>query len=232
MTEDRSWLDATAQLKSQLDTTRAILLDFNGTLSDDEDLLASVVRDISADELGVAISRDRYFRDFAGFTEARIFGEIAKESDNSGIDTDYLLRQFNSAYMERNHDAATISEDARTFVERANRFGKRVAVVTAASREIVAPTIDQAGLGSFIDHIVALEDVIHSKPDPACYLLALERIGVDASDALAFEDSSTGIRAARDAGLLTVGVRGSLNDDKLAQLTDFVIDELDPFLFS
>ena len=39
------------------------------------------------------------------------------------------------------------------------------------------------------------------KPDPALYLLALERLGVTADEAIAFEDSPNGILAAKRAGI-------------------------------
>jgi len=53
---------------------------------------------------------------------------------------------------------------------------------------------------------VTAEQTPRGKPDPAGYLLAAERLGIDPRDCLAIEDSPGGIRAARGAGMVTLGV--------------------------
>ena len=50
------------------------------------------------------------------------------------------------------------------------------------------------------------------KPDPLCYERSLANLGISARDAVAFEDSPTGIAAAKAAGLYVVGFEGSVID--------------------
>ncbi|MHC5540453.1 HAD family hydrolase, partial [Singulisphaera rosea] len=59
---------------------------------------------------------------------------------------------------------------------------------------------------SAFDAIVGKEDVVRVKPDPECYLLALERVGVSAAEAVAIEDSPMGLTAAKAAMLGTIAV--------------------------
>ena len=54
--------------------------------------------------------------------------------------------------------------------------------------------------------VTADHDPQRAKPRPDLYLEALELIGVDAADAVAFEDSPNGIRAAKAAGIFCVAV--------------------------
>ena len=56
-----------------------------------------------------------------------------------------------------------------------------------------------------IDTIITEEDVTNSKPNPEGYLKASERLGVDPSHAVVFEDSLAGIEAGRRAGAVVVG---------------------------
>ena len=56
------------------------------------------------------------------------------------------------------------------------------------------------------DVIVTSDEVEHPKPAPDLYLLACERLGVDPSDAIAVEDSATGVLAAKAAGLACIAV--------------------------
>jgi len=53
---------------------------------------------------------------------------------------------------------------------------------------------------------VSADDVVHSKPAPDCYLLALQRMGVAAHQAVAFEDTEHGVAAAIAAGLACVAI--------------------------
>ena len=65
------------------------------------------------------------------------------------------------------------------------------------------------------DPIVTGEDVSTGKPDPASYLEVLRRAGVEAGQALVFEDAELGAEAARRAGIAVVLVDngwGSLNE--------------------
>ncbi|NDR58242.1 HAD-IA family hydrolase [Aliiruegeria sabulilitoris] len=92
-------------------------------------------------------------------------------------------------------------------LEAAGQAGLQRAVVTAASRE----SFDALANGclpvpaeEIFEIIITGDDVSRKKPDPQGYLLALDRLGLDASDALVFEDSPVGHAAARAAGIRTV----------------------------
>ncbi|MGK4186604.1 HAD family phosphatase [Rothia koreensis] len=219
-----------ADLRSRIRQADALLLDYNGTLSDDEDLLAELICHVSSEHLGIHLSRDRYYADFVGFTEEYMFGILREEAGVSHLSGHELLQIFNGLYLERTREESTISPAAKSFVKEARRMGKRLMVVTAASRDVVIPALERASLLADLDGVVALEDVTSPKPDPAGYLHALDRLGLHACRAVAFEDSRTGIMAARAAGVETVGVAGSLPVDALHTLAHHTITSLDPHL--
>ena len=78
------------------------------------------------------------------------------------------------------------------------------------------------------DTIVTSDDVAESKPAPDIYLLACERLGVEPADALALEDSASGIAAAKAAGLTCIAVPQFAETDVSA--ADRVIDSLEDLL--
>jgi beta-phosphoglucomutase-like phosphatase (HAD superfamily) len=59
--------------------------------------------------------------------------------------------------------------------------------------------------------VVTGDDVPHSKPAPDCYLLALQRLGLPASQCLAVEDTQHGVAAATAAGLRCLAVPNALS---------------------
>ncbi|MGY2373304.1 HAD-IA family hydrolase [Pseudomonas sp. SDO524_S393] len=73
------------------------------------------------------------------------------------------------------------------------------ALVTSAPRELALRRLQAAGIHPPAV-LVTAEDVASGKPDPACYVLGAQRLGVPVQDCLVFEDAGVGIRAGEAAG--------------------------------
>ena len=95
-------------------------------------------------------------------------------------------------------------------------------------RLLVDTALATAGLLDVFDAIVTSDDVAHAKPAPDLYLLACERLGVPPADALALEDSASGVAAAKAAGMTCIAVPQFAETDVLA--ADRVIDSLEELL--
>jgi HAD superfamily hydrolase (TIGR01509 family) len=78
------------------------------------------------------------------------------------------------------------------------------ALVTNAPHEN-ARHVTQA-LGLSFDAVVLAEELAAGKPDPLPYRVALERLDLGPQEALAFEDSPSGVKAAVGAGIPTIGL--------------------------
>ncbi|AZO10763.1 MULTISPECIES: HAD-IA family hydrolase [unclassified Mesorhizobium] len=76
---------------------------------------------------------------------------------------------------------------------------ERWAIVTSAPRELALLRMQAAGI-PVPAMMVSGEDVIIGKPAPDCFLLAAERLGVEAHDCLVFEDAPAGIAAGEASG--------------------------------
>jgi HAD superfamily hydrolase (TIGR01509 family) len=93
----------------------------------------------------------------------------------------------------------------------ARERGLRLAIATTTSR----PNVDALLEGNrdlvdpaWFEVMACGDEVQQKKPDPAVYLLALERMGIAASEALAIEDSWNGVEAARRAGVPVAAIPG------------------------
>ena len=198
---------------------RALLLDFNGTLSDDEPLLCSIFQELFA-ELGKPISEAEYYDQLAGLSDPEV-----EEKWLGRPDPGVVARKI-ERYRELSADGSTVSAEARRAVlEAAGRVA--VAVVSGSARSEIEPVLEAAGLASSISFLVAAEDVEHGKPAPDGYLRALWLLEVAADEAIAVEDSDVGIAAAKAAGLRCVAVTGTLPPDRLSA-ADEIIEALDP----
>jgi HAD superfamily hydrolase (TIGR01509 family) len=104
------------------------------------------------------------------------------------------------------------------FVEEARRRGMGVALVTNAPKENVFAMLDALGLEDAFEPTIVAEDVGVGKPDPAPYNAALEALGVRADEAVAFEDSPSGIASSVAAGIPTVGIASTQDPEELEEL--------------
>lgn len=75
----------------------------------------------------------------------------------------------------------------------------RWAIVTSAPRDLARARLAAAGIPQ-PRIMVTAEDVAVGKPDPQCYLLGADRIGVEPQDVLVFEDVAAGVTAGEAAG--------------------------------
>jgi len=84
--------------------------------------------------------------------------------------------------------------------------GLPCALVTMSYRRFVAPILS-ALPGDTFATVVTGDSVTRGKPHPEPYLTAARRLGVDAGDCLAIEDSNTGARSAESAGCTVMVVQ-------------------------
>jgi beta-phosphoglucomutase len=87
------------------------------------------------------------------------------------------------------------------FLNAARAAGLKIGLGTSACQENADLLMSQDNIGDFFPVRVTEKDVIHGKPDPQCYLLVAERLGIDPRHCLVFEDASAGVQAARRAGM-------------------------------
>lgn len=89
----------------------------------------------------------------------------------------------------------------------ADAAGIRIAIVTNASRATLEPVLKHSlgeALRSHVELVVCSEEVARKKPAPDLYQYAMERMGLNAQQCVALEDSAMGLAAAHAAGIATV----------------------------
>jgi len=104
-----------------------------------------------------------------------------------------------------------------------------VAIVSGSPREDIADSIALMGIGPFVHFFLGAEDYHPGKPDPACFLLAAQRMQVDPSACLVFEDSAAGVRAAKAAGMSCVALARPDAPRQDVATADLVLDDLGKF---
>lgn len=193
-----------------------LAFDFNGTLSDDEELLHAIYAALFA-EHGRPLSRDAYFGELAGLSEEAIIGRWLGVADGPLAE---LVEERVDRYVAA-ADGSTIHAAVRAAVRAAARRVP-VGVVSGARRREIVPVLEAAGLAETLSFLVAADDVREGKPHPESYLRAAHAVGIAPAALLALEDTEAGIASAVAAGCRCVAVAGTLPPDRLAAADEVV----------
>ena len=110
----------------------------------------------------------------------------------------------------------------------AERLGLRKAIVSSASRSWIDGHLRRLERAYGWDAIVTADgDRTRAKPTATLYLEALAALSVEAADAIAFEDSPNGVRAAKAAAIYCVGVPNPVTAGLGLGEADLVVDSLE-----
>lgn len=184
----------------------AVIFDLDGVLTDTAELHYQSWQAL-ADRLGLPFNRAanealrglgrRESLDIVLADAAAALSETQKTAladEKNAIYLDYVSRMTPADLLP---GAAALLYDLR-------QYGFRVAV--ASSSRNAAAVIERLGIAPQLDIVVDGNEATRSKPDPQVFLLAAERLGVIPQGCVVVEDAESGVRAARAAGMVVIGI--------------------------
>ena len=191
------------------------IFDFDGTLVDSMPSWAEKVLNILR-ECGVAYPSDiintvtplgdrgtaEYFRDALGVP----------------LSLEEMFARMDAFALPKYRDEIGIKDGVREYLARLKAAGCTLHVLTASPHKMVDPCLRRLAIFDWFDNVWSTDDFGMVKSDTAIYRAAAERIGVDVSDAVFFDDNLTAIRTARAAGMHAVGVYDASSDALAEQI--------------
>jgi beta-phosphoglucomutase len=209
---------------------RAVILDFNGTVADDEALLIGIYQELFR-KRGLAFEAGHYPR-YAGLPDHRMFEHVF-EAHGQRLDAgavDRLVSERVERYLAAVRADHPVAEDTVAFMRALARHVP-VGIGSGAFREEIEHVLEAAGLAELVSAIVAIDEVEAGKPDPESFTAALAHINrgrpepIAPRDTLVFEDATDGARAARAAEMRCVALRGAAYDEE-SGVAELVVDRL------
>jgi HAD superfamily hydrolase (TIGR01509 family) len=207
---------------------RALLFDLDGTLAETDSLHLPTWVDVLRPH-GIEIDEAFYKENISG----RNTGEIVREllPDLSKEEGREIGDAKEANFRERTEELEPLP-GLLDFLEKSRGSGFKTALVTNAPEENVEAILLALELGEYFDEVVLSDEVGRVKPDPAPYRAALDRLGLSPEEAVAFEDSTSGISSAVGAGVPTVGIASTQDPETLRRAGAFMVakDFTDPQL--
>lgn len=212
---------------------RGLILDFDGLIVDTETATLEAWRQVHAEDGFVA--DPSILHSVVGHVDVAVdlWTAYPESYDRSSLAMRFL------DHTRGRCRAAPVLPGVIELLDAARAAGLRLAVASNSSHRHVDGHLADRGLLDRFQTVVCREDVPRGKPEPDVYLAALERLGLVASEVVAFEDSLPGHEAAAAAGLRVVVVpnastagdifrHASRRVDSMAEVGMALLAELQP----
>lgn len=183
----------------------------------------------------------------------RLTEELCRET--TGMRVDEVVRYWNNRFpwrgpgcelvTEQLLDAAqhliiekgSLMEGAREVVAELHSQNTKLAIASSSPMRLIRAVVEKFAIGGYFSVLHSAEHETVGKPDPAVYRTTMSLLGADPDQCLAFEDSLSGVRAAKAAGAMVIAVPAPddapdpgfvLADVMLTSLKDFSLDLICP----
>lgn len=203
---------------------KALLLDFNGVIIDDEPIQMRAYQEILKDE-GIDLTENDYLSSLGMDDRTFVDAAFKRAGKRVGSDlSDKIVDAKFAKWSEIVGKQLPFFEGIGDFVEKMSREFA-LGIVSMASRREIEFVLEKSGLAPHFSTVVSAENVSICKPDPECYRIGFKQIDairtaqghlpMTHSQCLVIEDTPPGIAAARGADLPALGVTNTVSAEKL-----------------
>jgi HAD superfamily hydrolase (TIGR01509 family) len=219
---------------------KALLLDFNGVIIDDEPIQMRAYQEILAAE-NIALTDAEYYEclgmDDRAFVEAAYERVGRKPEGNKVLE---LTQHKTQKWRDIMADGIPLFENVENFIRKmASELS--LGIVSMSGRSEIDYILEQTGLAGCFDVIVSAEDVSVCKPDPECYRIGFRELDLARtrnghlpmthSECVVIEDSPPGVQAGKAADLPVLGVTNTVDAEKLrAAGADWIARDLNDWM--
>ena len=179
---------------------KAIITDFDGTLVNTQEANIQAYA-TAAKYAGCSFDVAKYKKSF-GLRFPEMCDELGIPEDKR-TKLKELKKKFYPMFFKR----IQINKLLFNFLAESKSKGIKICLASTASKDNLYNVLNYFKIKDFFDYIITGEDVVNGKPDPEVYLKALEKCGCNPEDALIFEDSEVGFKAANAANVKYIGVK-------------------------
>jgi HAD superfamily hydrolase (TIGR01509 family) len=190
---------------------KALIFDMDGTLVHSDPVHLRAFAEVLSPE-GVKIDEHIYRSTIIGRTNESIFASLLPHHP---VEDHVAFADEKEATFRRLALDLKPLDGLVDLLDWADERGIKIALVTNAPRLNAEHMLDVLRITERFRVQITIDQVERGKPDPLPYLTALERLGVRAEEAIAFEDSPSGMKAAKAAGLFCLGVLTGLTAEEM-----------------
>lgn len=212
---------------------KAIIFDFDGLILDTETPDYHSWQKVYQ-AYGLELPLDLWLT-FVGGTSETTFEphDYLEKTLNSKVDREQIWVSRRKSYLKHLEDLP-VMPGVKALLDAGKLNGLKLAVASSSPENWVSGHLTRLELSEYFDAIVTADDVEETKPNPALFLLAAEKLGVRPNEAIVLEDSPNGVNGAKRAQMFVVAVPNSVTagadlsaaDLLLSSLNEITLDDL------
>tara|TARA_B110000046_G_C12829056_1_gene328680 strand:+ start:83 stop:754 length:672 start_codon:yes stop_codon:yes gene_type:complete len=198
--------------KIDISHVKAVIFDMDGTLIESEHIWAKAKKEI-AHYAGIEITDDE-LNQFIGrglndFIDEKIKPKSKEERQN-------LNKKIQANALENYASKIRVIGGAKDILKAFSLAGIRIAICSSGSMKAIKISLRALNAINLIEVIVSGDNLTIGKPDPLPYLLTLKKLNLKASETIVFEDTTSGLKSATEAGIQTIIVGSHPSDQKFS----------------
>jgi HAD superfamily hydrolase (TIGR01509 family) len=201
-----------------------VIFDSDGVVVDSEHHSLQSFTDAMADQ-GITLTPED-MHDCCGLTDESIIRKI-EEKYKKSVDLErFRALKFDLYFSLIDKHGLEVYPGVKELLDQLNKEGIPYTLASSGPWKKIKFNLTRVGLLDRFPHIISGEDVVESKPAPYIFLKAAELIDRDPSRCVVIEDSPNGLLGARRAGMKTIAVRTTFQDDTVFINADLIVDSL------
>ena len=199
----------------------------DGVLVDSEPIWRAVEREVFAG-VGIEVTDEDLFETM-GVRVADVVERWHRRKPWDRPSREEVARSIVERVAHAIEREGAFNREATPAIDYVDGLGLRLALASSSPMRLIQKVLSIGGLVDRFEVVLSAEDEERGKPDPAVYLSAARKLGVQPERCLAVEDSINGVRSAKDAGMVCVAVpvSGVIDGVEGADLVLGSIAELD-----
>jgi sugar-phosphatase len=212
---------------------KAAIFDMDGLLIDSEPLWQEAEITVFR-SVGVTLTRE-LCRETVGVRIDGVVRHWYEKSPWQGESLEVIEAEILEVVSRLVVERGTLMPGARETIDMLSAAKYELAVASSSPMRLIRTALEKLGIIDCFSVLHSADAEDEGKPNPAVYLSAMSRLGVEPNNCIAFEDSAIGVRAAKSAGARVIAVPdpadvtnpGFANADVvLSSLADFSLDQI------
>lgn len=200
---------------------KAVIFDMNGVIIDDERIHQESWR-VYCNKHGFHITDDEFKHKVFGRTEKDTFVYLYDRAITPDELENFSNERVDTA-IEIFKSQIKMTDGLQYLLDELSENNIPMAVATSARRRYFNFIMDELHIRNYFKVVLTAEDITKGKPDPEIYIETAEELRIDPKDCIVFEDTLSGIKSAKTAGMKVVGIATTHSKEELS-LADAVVE--------
>lgn len=200
---------------------KGIVFDMDGVIIDSEPIHLKCDKG-ALEAFGVKVT-DQEMEEFVGVANPEMWTTLIERHQLNTTVEKIVAVQDQLKAQHFNKDNITVMPGLEELLDLLEEKGYRIGLASSSPRYFIEMVLENLNVKERFDGVLSGEEVEKGKPAPDVYLKAAEVIGVDPEKCMAVEDATAGVRAAKSAGMYTIGFQNPNSGNQDLSEADLIV---------